>query len=133
MRLLLNVSFVALCLALTVKAQQPPAGTNTATSDLTPALAPDRFATHPAILQPGDSTELQVLRMEKVHYPEEAKRNGIQGQVTLRVNVSETGTVEKVEPRSGHPLLFPSALASVRKWRYKPFIRNGRPVKVSTD
>jgi hypothetical protein len=65
-----------------------PAGTNTGTSDLTAALAPDRFATPPAILQRGDSTELQVLRMEKVHYPEEAKRKGIQGQVTLRVNVS---------------------------------------------
>jgi TonB family protein len=132
MRLLLKVSFVALSLALTVKAQQPPAVTNTASSDLTAALAPDRFPTTPAILQPGDSTELEVLRMEKVHYPEAAKRNGIQGQVTLRVNVSETGAVEKVEPLSGHPLLIPSALASVRKWRYKPFVRSGRPVKVST-
>ena len=94
-----------------------------------PGNAPAPLATR---LQPGDCTELQVLRMEKVRYPDEARRKGIQGQVTVRVDVSETGKVEKVQPLSGDPTLIPAALASVKKWKYKPFIRNGKPVKVST-
>jgi len=46
--------------------------------------------------------------------------------------VSETGDVENVEVVSGDPVLARAAVDAVKKWKSKPFIKNGKPVKVST-
>ena len=132
MQTLHGVGVVVFSLALIASAQQP-LSLAPVRSDFPASISTgDSLNLASAMSQPGDSTQLQVLHMAKVHYPEQARHNGIQGQVTLRVDVSETGTVEKVQPLSGHPLLIPAAVAAVKKWRYKPFVRNGKPVKVST-
>jgi len=70
--------------------------------------------------------------MEKAVYPLEAREEGIQGQVLLVLHIAETGDIESVEVISGDPVLVPSAIAAAKKWKFKPFIKNGRPVKVST-
>lgn len=119
--------------ALIASAQQPLSLNASVHSDFPASISTGTSSNSTAtILQPGDSSELQVLHMARVHYPDKARQNGVQGQVTLRVDVSENGTVDRVQPLSGHPLLIPAAMAAVKKWRYKPFIRNGKPVKVST-
>jgi outer membrane biosynthesis protein TonB len=33
---------------------------------------------------------------------------------------------------SGNPVLVPSTVGTVKKWKYKPFLRGGKPIKVST-
>ena len=65
-------------------------------------------------------------------YPYEARDQKLQGQVVVRALVSETGDVESVEVVSGDPILAKSAVDAVKKWEFKPFIKNGKPMKVST-
>jgi len=40
--------------------------------------------------------------------------------------------VENVEVISGDPVLADAAVRAVKKWKFKPFIKNGKPVKVAT-
>ena len=51
----------------------------------------------------------------------------------LKLLVSETGDVEHVDVISGDPILVDSAVDAAKKWKFKPFIKNGKPVKVSTQ
>ncbi len=69
--------------------------------------------------------------MQKAIYPLEARQQGIQGAVLLKVLVSETGDVDSVEVVSGDPALTQAALDAVKQWKFKPFIKNGKPVKAS--
>ena len=50
----------------------------------------------------------------------------------MKACVSETGDVESVELISGDPILAKSAIDAVKKWKFKPFIKNGKPITVST-
>ena len=79
-----------------------------------------------------DSTKLEPITTQKPPYPDEARDQKLQGQVVVRAFVSETGDVENVEEVSGDPLLAKAALDAVKKWKFKPFIKNGKPAKVST-
>ena len=66
-------------------------------------------------------------------YPPLAKQARIQGVVRLNAVISKEGVIEQLNAVSGHPLLIPSALEAVRKWRYKPTLLNGEPVEVITQ
>lgn len=123
MRLFVASCFGLFWLAAPVLAQPPQ---STAPAELSVEVPPA------ALLEPGDSTRLELLRMEKLRYPEQARRNGIQGQVVLHVEISEAGDVEHIDVLSGNPLLVPSTVESVKRWKYKPFLRGGKPIKVST-
>jgi TonB family protein len=81
---------------------------------------------------PPDSTDLVLIKKEKALYPLEAAKDRLQGQVIIKIIVSETGDVEHVEIESGNPVLAEAALQAVKKYRFRPFIRNGKAVKVST-
>ena len=55
---------------------------------------------------------------------------GLEGEVVVRAEIDESG--DPLEPSvwrsSGHPLLDRAALEAVRRWRFKPAERNGKPV-----
>jgi TonB family protein len=70
--------------------------------------------------------------MQRATYPEEAREQKIQGEVVVKIHVSETGDVESAELVSGDPILGKSAVDAAKKWKFKPFIKNGKPVKAST-
>ena len=77
-----------------------------------------------------------VLRSRLIHqaapaYPVLAKAAGVQGEVTLRVLVDETGRVAEVAVLGGHALLVEAARQAVAQWRYSPTLVNGRPVRVT--
>ena len=61
----------------------------------------------------------------------EAREKQLQGQVWVRMSVTETGDVKGVELVSGDPILAKAALEAAKKWKFKPFIKNGKPVPVS--
>jgi TonB family protein len=65
-------------------------------------------------------------------YPKLAKFARIQGQVILQAVVSRTGNVVTARVLRGHHLLRGAATHAVRRWRYRPFILNGRPTDVAT-
>jgi TonB family protein len=67
-----------------------------------------------------------------VEYPEDAKRRGIDGMVSIMVVIDEAGNVTNPQIVSGKPELRQAALDAVVKWKYKPVMLNGRPVAVQT-
>jgi protein TonB len=53
------------------------------------------------------------------------------GVVRLEVTVNESGEVSGIQQATGPTLLQSAAKDAVRKWRFKPFVRDGRPVKAT--
>ncbi len=64
-------------------------------------------------------------------YPFAARRQGLEGKVLLRVAVLPSGAAASVtvESSSGHRILDRAARKAVRRWRFTPATRAGRPVK----
>ncbi|MGC2208788.1 MAG: TonB family protein [Candidatus Korobacteraceae bacterium] len=84
--------------------------------------------------RPGiaDSAKLEIIERRTADYPLAAKRAGVQGRVMVSVEVSETGDVDAVEVLSGDPVLAGAAVRAAKGFKFKPFIKNGKPVKVDT-
>lgn len=62
-------------------------------------------------------------------YPPTAKTLRMTGVVRIELEIDEDGQVSKVQNTSGPSLLQRAATDAVRKWKFKPFVRNGEPVK----
>jgi protein TonB len=63
-------------------------------------------------------------------YPSELRKAKIEGLVTVVFVLNEEGRVE--EPRvenSSHPEFEKPALEAIRKWRFRPGVRAGQPVR----
>jgi protein TonB len=62
-------------------------------------------------------------------YPEELRREGISGLVTVKCTIDEQGNV--VDPtvmKSSNPAFEKPALAALLKWKFKPAKQDGTPV-----
>ena len=72
---------------------------------------------------------------EKVEpeYPAMAKQLHLEGAVQLEAHIGENGAVEEVKPLTGNAVLMNSAMAALRKWRFSPFMADGKPVKAIAD
>jgi protein TonB len=64
-------------------------------------------------------------------YPSTARQMRAAGMVRVEITVNEQGDVEEVQSMSGHALLQPAARDAIRKWKFKPFTRDGQPVKAT--
>jgi TonB family protein len=53
-------------------------------------------------------------------YPPELKQNQIGGVVRLSVSIGPTGSVGKVTPIGGNPVLVDAATVAVKQWKYAP-------------
>lgn len=79
----------------------------------------------------GDVKEPVEIQRVQPTYPEEARKNRIQGRVIVEAVINENGTVTKVRAvESPDPMLTEAALEAVKKWTYKPATKKGKPVKV---
>jgi TonB family protein len=65
-------------------------------------------------------------------YPEGAKISGVEGDVVMQALISKEGTVKRVHVMEGDSRLRSAAEEAVYKWRYRPYVLNGRPVEVAT-
>jgi TonB family protein len=65
-------------------------------------------------------------------YPEGAKISGVEGDVVMQALISKEGTVKRVHVTEGDSRLRSAAEEAVYKWRYRPYVLNGRPVEVAT-
>ena len=106
---------------------------NTVITDPYPSIRipPDissQKATRGSSLQIGRATS----RVEPV-YPEEAKRQGVEGTVKLHVVVGRDGTVQSAEPISGPSLLAKAATSVIREWHYAQTLLAGQPVETEQD
>jgi protein TonB len=79
----------------------------------------------------GDVKEpVQVTHVPPT-YPEEARKNRIQGRVVLEAVIDRKGNVTTIGAiESPDPMLTEAAIQAVKKWTYKPATKNGKPVKV---
>ena len=73
-----------------------------------------------------------MLYRVEPEYPDEARQQGIQGQVVLEVRTDPEGAVEDIQLVSGPPQLAQAAIAAVLQWRFQPRIQNGQPVGVKS-
>lgn len=62
-------------------------------------------------------------------YPSAAKSLRTTGVVKVEVTVSETGEVATVDKTTGPGVLQSAAKDAIKKWKFKPFQRDGQPVK----
>ena len=53
------------------------------------------------------------------------------GTVKLEVTIKETGDVSDGQKTSGPQMLQNAAKDAIRKWKFKPFVRDGQPVKAN--
>jgi TonB family protein len=74
----------------------------------------------------------QLLNRIPPVYPPAAKAAGVQGTVVLVAEIGTDGSVQQLEAISGPDSLRKAALDAVRQWNYKPYLLNGRPVRVQT-
>lgn len=99
-RVLIPVAIFQLLIGLPPQTQNKsaPAQENTATQDAPPK----------AISTPDPP------------YPEEARKKGIEGKVTLRIVIDAQGKVSQVKALSGPEELLPAAVATVKMWQFEP-------------
>src|SRR5438270_11804743 len=65
-------------------------------------------------------------------YPRVAREQKIQGDVILTATIDKTGKIQNLRLVLGDPILGESAMAAVKKWRYRPYVFKGEPVEVET-
>ena len=83
------------------------------------------------IQSPGHPSGEIVKRVEP-EYPEDARKEGKQGTVLMRVTIAKDGSVTDVEIMDGDPAFIPAAKAAVMQWHYKPYTNCGEPVEMRT-
>jgi TonB family protein len=91
----------------------------------TPAPKPKRAA--------GSLTVLNSKAVSKPapDYPAEAKAAGVQGTVSVLIEVDEAGNVTEAEALGGPALLRDAAVAAARRAKFSQTRLSGRPVKVT--
>jgi serine/threonine-protein kinase len=102
----------------------------------TPQPSPSAPEPRPVIEKITDGEQgFHLVRLDGVKpaYPELARQAHIQGLVRLKAVVGPNGHIRTVSLVSGHPLLVPAAMNSVRQWVYRPPRLNGKPVEGATD
>jgi TonB family protein len=73
---------------------------------------------------------LDPIETPKAIYPPAAKEQKVQGQVVGTILVSESGSVENVHFFKGDPLLTAAAVEAAKKWKFKPVVKDGKPIAV---
>jgi len=64
-------------------------------------------------------------------YPPTARSMRTTGVVRVELMIDESGQVSEVQKTSGPALLQRAATDAVKKWKFKPFVRDGEPVKAT--
>jgi len=72
-----------------------------------------------------------ATRQQQPLYPVAAKNMRTTGVVRVDITIDENGDVAEVQKTSGPPLLQGAAKDAIKKWRFKPFVRDGQPVKAT--
>lgn len=96
-------------------------------------VVPSRLA---GMLQPVNLTQdlAEKLLLERVvpSYPVQAIQARLQGPVVLQAWIGRDGAIRELKLVRGSLLLGKAACDAVKRWRYKPYLQNGRAVEAQT-
>ena len=120
------------------QAQTPPANTSKSESQAPNAtVAPATTSGSSGTPIQTDIGKLVVVYQPDAdaYYPSFSKRSGEQGEVVVRLIIDESGSVEDVAllRSSSFPRLDRAATEIGRRYRFKPFLVNGSPQRISTN
>jgi protein TonB len=78
---------------------------------------------------------LQVVSQEFPHYPDDAKRLQLEDQVVVRYVIGKNGRILSVEilSHASYPAFDTATVDAIREWRFRPMIKDGKPVEVEHD
>lgn len=76
----------------------------------------------------NDGVATPLVRMDP-RYPADAARDGKEGWVKLRFTINTAGLVDDIQVIDASPkrIFNRAAIDALRKWRYKPQMRDGKP------
>lgn len=100
-------------------------------------VASSNAPTNPGVQGPTNVDINQLIILYKpdteVFYPSFSKRIGEEGNVEMRIQIDETGSVQSVQvvTSSGSPRLDKAASELAARVRFKPHTQNGTPIKVT--
>ncbi len=84
-----------------------------------------------AVVAEGDVKPPKLVKKVNPVYPDEARKEGIEGAVILKVRTDEQGSIEKIKVlESPHDLLSKAAIEAVKQWKYEPMLKKGNPVPI---
>jgi TonB family protein len=78
----------------------------------------------------GDVKPPKLVKQVKPVYPEEARKNGVEGVVILEAKADELGNVVDARVLRSVAGLDGAAVDAVKQWKYEPMIIDGKPRKV---
>jgi TonB family protein len=103
-----------------------------ATEPSQPASKPQPSLASDVVSLPPDTASSYLLKRVEPEYPEDARRDRVEGPVVMNVIVSKDGNVRSLSVESGDGRLSQAASDAVRQWRFKPLHRAGAPVEFET-
>lgn len=93
------------------------------------ALAGSSPAISPDVPVPADAdVPPRALELTKPNYPRKAFDRRIEGVVLLEILIDERGRVARARVLESVPELNEAAVKAVKKWRFAPATKDGRPV-----
>lgn len=73
----------------------------------------------------------ELIEAPRPEYPEEAKKQKVEGTVEVTITIGEEGKVIFARAKSGPSLLHDASVAAAYKARFEPSTVHGKPVKVA--
>jgi TonB family protein len=96
--------------------------------------APQPVSPPGSVLHVSSATmQANLLSSRVPAYPDKARKMRVEGTVTVEILISRTGVVQRVHVLHGDTQLRMAAVDAVLRWKYKPYLQNGRPVPVITQ
>ena len=98
-----------------------------------PATTGEVPATKPEPPEPSQIVPGKLIVKVNPEYPSVARAARVQGEVVMHATIGTDGTVQSLRVVRGSPLLVNAAMEAVKKWRYQPYMLDGKAVEGETD
>ncbi len=109
---------------------EDPVANNTTTEQPKVETPAENVVKDTSPVQVGSLIEYATAKVSPT-YPPAAKTMRMTGTVKVEVLLNEDGSIAEVQKTSGPSMLQRAAVDALKKWKFKPFVRDGQAVKAS--